>query len=44
MFYKVIAYKYNGRGKVDPGSLGLVPGMSEAEVMQILGEQQSIFD
>lgn len=44
MFYKVIAYKYYGRGDVDPGSLGLVPGMSEVEVMKKLGDQQSIFD
>ncbi|PKN71433.1 MAG: hypothetical protein CVU50_10185, partial [Candidatus Cloacimonetes bacterium HGW-Cloacimonetes-3] len=36
MFYKVIAYKYYGRGVFDFGTLGLVQGMPEAEVLKLL--------
>jgi PKD repeat protein len=36
MFYRIRAYKYYGRGGVDFTSLGLVPGMTEAEVMDKL--------
>jgi len=36
MFYRVRAYKYYGRGGVDFASLGLVPGLAEAEVMDKL--------
>lgn len=36
MFYRVRAYKYYGRGVDDFASLGLVPGMTEAEVIEKL--------
>ncbi|MDD4308871.1 MAG: SBBP repeat-containing protein [Candidatus Cloacimonetes bacterium] len=37
MFYRVVAYKYYGRGVFDLTSLGLQPGMPEEEVYKILG-------
>ncbi|MDD4309459.1 MAG: SBBP repeat-containing protein [Candidatus Cloacimonetes bacterium] len=36
MFYRVRAYKDNGRGEFDFTSLGLVPGMREDEVLGLL--------
>jgi len=36
MFYRMRAYKYYGRGGFDFASLGLVPGMTETEVMDKL--------
>ena len=33
MFYRVLAYKYYGRGSEDIASLGLEPGMKEDEVL-----------
>lgn len=36
MFYKIIAYKNYGRGGSDISSLGLEPGMTEAEVTERL--------
>jgi len=38
MFYRVIAYKFYGRGSIDVADLGLVPGMPEAEVLRLLDE------
>lgn len=36
MFYRIKAYKYFGNGRTDITSQGLQPGMSEAEVLEIL--------
>ena len=36
MFYRVVAYKYYGRGVFDPEAWGLVPGMREEEVYRLL--------
>ncbi|MFA6721209.1 MAG: hypothetical protein WCR92_07325, partial [Candidatus Cloacimonadaceae bacterium] len=36
MFYRVVAYKYYGRGSFDLAALGLEPGMTEAEVTRRL--------
>lgn len=39
MFYKVIAYKYFGRGVPNLDAIGIVPGMPEAEVIGLLQMQ-----
>ncbi len=36
MFYRVVAYKYYGRGAFDISALGLAPGMPEGEVLRLL--------
>ncbi len=36
MFYRVVAYKYYGRGVFDPEAWGLVPGLREEEVFRLL--------
>ncbi|MEN6445086.1 MAG: SBBP repeat-containing protein [Candidatus Cloacimonas sp.] len=36
MFYRVVAYKFYGRGKIDLINLGLTRGMTETEVRNIL--------
>lgn len=36
MFYRVVAYKYYGRGVFDPSAYGLVQGMREEEVSRLL--------
>jgi hypothetical protein len=36
MFYRIVAYKFYGRGKVSIEDLGLSRGMTETEVRNIL--------
>ncbi|MDD3464742.1 MAG: SBBP repeat-containing protein [Candidatus Cloacimonetes bacterium] len=36
MFYRVVTYKYYGRGSFDLAALGLEPGMTEAEITRRL--------
>jgi PKD repeat protein len=36
MFYRVLAYKYYGRGEPNLTALGLTPGLPEAEVLKLL--------
>jgi len=36
MFYRVTAYKFDGRGAVNLAEIGLQPGMPEEQVMKLL--------